>query len=127
MSREERIKKFTPKDVCPDETIREIKKKHIELIKHLVTTEWECTKQNPYEAQFHISIQDCSLVDHNYRKVHIKDGYCEKVPKKYKNGFDVIVNYNDVVAIIKSIVDVPHTISVENGWLFKIYIIQNVK
>ena len=38
MSREEIIEENTPKEVCPPDEVFAIKKKHLERIKHLVTS-----------------------------------------------------------------------------------------
>ncbi len=125
MSHEKLIEKITPKKVCPDEIVREIKKKHLERIKDLVTTEWKYVKPNPNHAEFHISIHDCRLVENEYREVYIKDNHCEKVPIKYKNGFDVIVTYEEVVSIIRSIVSCPHIIKLRNQCVYDIYLVLN--
>ena len=120
------IEKNTPKEVCPPDEVFAIKKKHLERIKHLVTTEWECFKRNPYEIALHISINECKYVDNNRKKVYVTDNSFEYVPEKYKNGLDIIVDYYDVINIIKSIIIAPHIIRYEDGYLFRIYIVQNI-
>ena len=120
------IEKNTPKEVCPPDEVFAIKKKHLERIKQLVTTEWEYYKRDPYNIELHISINECKYVDNNCKKVCVTDYRYEYVPEKYKNGFDIIVRYDDVVSIIKSIINVPHIIRYENGHIFRIYIVQNI-
>ncbi len=110
MSHEELIEKNTPNEVCPEETVCEIKKRNIEALKQVVTTQWEDVKHNPNQAEFDILIEDrIRYVDHNYKKIYI-NGYYARVPEKYKNGFNVIITYDDIISVIKSIVDVPHII-----------------
>ena len=117
------IEKNTPKEVCPPDEVFAIKKKHLERITQLVTTEWEYYKRDPYNIELSISINECKYVDSNSKKVYV-NGHSEYVPEKYKNGFDIIVHYKDVVSIIESIINVPHIIRYENGHIFRIYIVR---
>jgi hypothetical protein len=120
------IEKNTPKEVCPPDEVFAIKKNRIEAIRQLINIEWESIKNNPNQVEFHILIDDrIRYIDNNYKLIYIK-GYYVRVPEKYKNGLDIIVDYYDVINIIKSIIIAPHIIRYENGHIFRIYIVQNI-
>lgn len=124
------LEKYSPKEVCPPEQIAVIKERNLLNIKEFLIKQWEKAKQEKLtfiELRFPI---EYLCIDSDTIPVFIQKEFPDyriisgekyvNVPKKYKNGLDIIITSDEIYNIAKSIINVPH-IKISNT----IYLIQN--
>jgi hypothetical protein len=124
-----------PSEVCPPERIELIKAQNLIKIKEII--------QNKSKAlnEFLVDIVDLLLVDNEKQdvpKITTQDAkkhvnltdtdvvtVWPQIPKTYKNGFDFIFNFNELLQIFKSIIEKPFIVTIHSSGVYKIIYVHN--
>ena len=129
--------KYCPKENCPPEQIAIIKESNLLLIKDYIIKQWETAKQEK-STYVKIDVRQYLCIDVETTPILVSKVYpkgnvilCGRdsvyVPKRYKNGSEIIITYNEIATVIESVVDVPYIIIRDpHNIIFFVHIVQKI-